>query len=143
MKSFICLCLVVTLSGCVTQSLATYEPVVDPYSTDMNAFQADLVQCRGIASAVKAQYEKQASEQAANNLLIGVATGALVGAAVGAGSANQGNLIAYGAATGASASAASSNEYAALVRFGPNRIVDRCMTNRGYALLNDIGMGTN
>lgn len=81
MKSFICLCLVVALSGCITQSLATYEPVVDPYSTDMNAFQADLVQCRGIASAVKAQYEKQASEQAANNLLIGVATGALVGAA--------------------------------------------------------------
>ena len=143
MKCFMTLCAVVTLSGCVTQSLATYQPVVDPYSTDMNAFQADLVQCRGIASAVKTQYEKQASAQAASSLLIGAATGALVGAAVGAGSANQGDLIAYGAATGASASAASSNEYAAQVRFGPNRIVDRCMANRGYALLNDIGMGTN
>ena len=133
----------IVCAGCSPPSLATYEPVVDPYSTDMAAFQPDLVQCRGIASEVKTKYEKQASQQAATNLLVGAASGALVGAAVGTGSANQGNLIANGAAAGAAGGAAAGSEYANLVRYGPNRIVDRCMTNRGYKLLNDIGLGTN
>ncbi|WP_278922718.1 glycine zipper family protein [Pseudophaeobacter profundi] len=142
-KYFILINLILISSGCAPPSLATYEPVVDPYSTDMAAFQPDLVQCRGIASAAKAKYEKQASQQAATNLMVGAVSGALVGAAVGTGSANQGNLIATGAAAGAAGGATAGSEYATLVKYGPNRIVDRCLTNRGYKLLNDIGMGTN
>ena len=30
-----------------------------------------------------------------------------------------------------------------LARFGPNRIIDRCMANRGYTILSDLGAGTN
>ena len=134
--------LIVCISGC-TSNLAEYTPVVDPYNTDMSKFQSDLVQCRGIAVQVKAEYEKQASNEALTNMAVGVVVGAATGAIIGSGSAYQGDYAAAGAASGMASGAAASAEYARLARFGPNRIVDRCMSNRGYTLLNDLGAGTN
>lgn len=131
-----------TVSGCGA-NLAEYEPVVDPYKTDMSNFQGDLIQCRGIASEVKVKYEEQASKQALANALAGAVSGAIAGAVVGSGTDYQGDLTAYGAASGAAAGTAASSQYYALARYGPNRIVDRCMANRGYTILSDLGAGTN
>ena len=73
--------------------------------------------------------------------MAGLVVGALTGAVVGSGSNYQSELVAYGAASGMAAGAAS-NEYTQdLVKFGPRRIVDRCMADRGHKILNDIGRG--
>ena len=130
------------LSACGA-NLAEYEPVVDPYNTDMTNFKGDLIQCRGIASEVKVKYEEQASKQALANAVAGAVSGAVVGAAVGSNTSYQGELAAYGAASGAAAGSAASAQYYSLARYGPNRIVDRCMSNRGYTILNDLGAGIN
>ena len=131
-----------TISSCGA-NLAEYEPVVDPYNTDMTNFKGDLIQCRGIASEVKVKYEEQASKEALANAVAGAVSGAIAGAVVGSGSSYQRDLTAYGAASGAAAGAAASAQYYALARFGPNRIIDRCMANRGYTILSDLGAGTN
>ena len=130
------------LAGCAS-NLTDYTPVVDPYNTDMSSFEADLIQCRGIAIQVKVEYEEQASNEALTNLAVGVLVGATTGAIVGSGSQYQGRYTAAGAVSGVAAGATASSEYAQLARFGPNRIVDRCMSNRGYELLNDLGAGAN
>jgi uncharacterized protein YcfJ len=131
------------LAACAPPNLADYRPVVDPSTTNMPKFESDLVQCRSIAVEARANYERQASAQAMNNLLVGAVAGAAVGSAVGAGSTYRGELTAYGAASGAAAGAASSASAQELARFGPNRIIDRCMANRGHVLLNDLGLGIN
>ncbi|MDG1736797.1 MAG: glycine zipper family protein [Paracoccaceae bacterium] len=133
---------VLLLAGC-NSNLADYTPVVDPSKTNMGSFKDDLVQCRGIAVQAKAAYDEQASKEAMTNLVAGAVSGAIAGAIVGSGSSYQNDWVAYGAASGAASGASASAQYAELARFGPNRIVDRCMTNRGYALLSDLGTGTN
>ena len=142
MKIYVSCALSLLLIAC-GPNIAEYEPVVDPYNTDMSSFKSDLVQCRGIASEVKVKYDKQASKQALGNMVAGAVTGAVVAAAVGSNTNYQGDLAAYGAASGMAAGSAASNQYYALARFGPNRIIDRCMTNRGYKILNDLGAGIN
>ena len=128
------------LSACAP-NIAEYMPVVDPSKTDMNQFERDLVQCRGIGIDAKANYDQQASKQAAGNLIAGAVVGAAVGATVGRGTGYQGELTRYGAATGALQGSASASQ--TVNQGGPNRIIDRCMANRGYAILNDIGQGFN
>ena len=49
--------------------------------------------------------------------------------------------LAYGAASGMAAGAANNDYTQDLVKFGPRRIVDRCMADRGHTILNDIGRG--
>jgi uncharacterized protein YcfJ len=131
------------LVACAPPNLADYRPIVDPSTANMPKFESDLVQCRSIAVEARTNYERQASEQAMTGLLVGAVTGAVVGSAVGSGSSYRGELTAYGAASGAAAGAASSANSQELARFGPNRIIDRCMVNRGHVLLNDLGLGTN
>ncbi len=130
------------LIGC-TPNLAEYTPVVDTHRTNMKKFQSDLIQCRGIAVQAKASYDKQASQAAAVGIVAGIAVGAVVGSSVGSGTPYQGDLTRFGATQGAAMGALSTTDYAEVARFGPNRIVDRCMTNRGYQILNDVGFGTN
>lgn len=134
--------LALSLAAC-TQNLADYRPVVDPQRTNMTKFENDLVQCRSIAITAKANYDKQASKAAAVNVLAGVVVGAAVGSTVGANSGYQGEMTRFGATQGAAVGALSSNDYASVAKYGPSRIIDRCMANRGYAILNDVGLGTN
>jgi hypothetical protein len=54
-----------------------------------------------------------------------------------------GDLTRYGAASGIASGAAASTNEQLVARYGPNKIVDRCMAGRGYAVLNDVGAGTN
>jgi len=73
--------------------------------------------------------------------MAGLLVGAITGAVVGGGSNYQGELTAYGAASGMAAGAAANDYSYDLVTFGPRRVVDRCMTERGHTILNDIGRG--
>ena len=47
--------------------------------------------------------------------------------------------MAYGAVTGM-ASGAANNDYSHdLVKYGPRRVIDRCMADRGHRILSDLG----
>lgn len=126
------------LIGCVeAEPLIEYRPVVDPKRTNAARFESDLNDCRTIALSVQADYKKRQSDQMAANLIAGILVGAVAGAVIG----DTGQSIAAGAAIGGAAGA-SSNDYSYdLVKYGPRRVVDRCMADRGHKILNDIGKG--
>lgn len=115
--------------------LADYRPVVDPGRTDMARFESDLVACRTIATGVEADYRRRQQEEAGRNLLVGLLVGAIAGAAVGGNS----DWAAYGAAAGAASGVAAGDYTHDLVTYGPRRVVDRCMVERGHRVLNDAG----
>jgi len=120
------------------QTLDEYRPVVDPSRVSSKHFDADLAQCRDVAKTAQADYEKRAQKEANNNLVAGLLVGALVGAAAG----DHGRYIGAGAAYGGLAGATAQGDYDHdLVTYGPRRIVDRCMADRGYHILNDVGRG--
>lgn len=123
------------------QPLSEYTPVVDPGRVSQAKFQRDLVECRNVALRVEADYKKRQQEELGRNLAVGILAGAVLGAAVGSGTNDVGSYAAAGATYGAAAGAASGDYSYDLVKFGPRRVVDRCMANRGYAILNDIGRG--
>ena len=136
-----CLFSLLVVTGCGVEPLVEYTPIVDPYRTNMQKFNKDLVECRSLALSVEADYQKRQKDQALSNALTGALAGAITGAVVGSGSGYQGELTAYGAAVGASTGLASNDYTYDLVKFGPRRVVDRCMADRGHRLLNDIGKG--
>ncbi|MFC3086766.1 glycine zipper family protein [Tabrizicola soli] len=130
------------LTGCAEiEPLTDYRPVVDPSRTNQARFERDLEACRAIAVQVEADYRQRQEEQMAANIMAGLIVGAITGAVVGSGSGYQGELAAYGAASGMAAGAAATDYTHDLVTFGPRRIVDRCMTERGHVVLNDPGRG--
>ena len=135
------LSLVLLVASCGVESLVDYTPVVDTYNTNMTTFNKDLEQCRNIALRVEADYEKRQQEQALSNALAGALAGALTGAIIGSGSDYQGELAGYGAVAGAASGAAANDYTRDLVKFGPRRVVDRCMADRGHKVLNDVGRG--
>lgn len=111
----------VMLSGC-----AGYRPIVDMRGVDTNRFEADLAECQ--------QYAKQVSPAGSGvgGALLGALFGAALGAAVGgaAGDPGAGATLgtAYGGVTGAGAGAASAAE-------DQKSIIRRCLTGRGYSVL--------
>lgn len=123
------------VAGCV-QPLSEYRPVVDPAKSKPAKFEGDLVACRAIAQKAEAEYIKRSNEQFTRNMIVGVFAGAILGAAVG-----NSDTAAYGAAAGGAAGAAASGDDYDLITYGPRRIVDRCMADRGHVILNDIGRG--
>jgi outer membrane lipoprotein SlyB len=126
------------LSACVqAEPITEYRPVVDPGRTNAAKFEKDLQACRAIAVRVEADYKKRQEEQMAANMMAGLLVGAIAGAAIG----DSGDYIAAGAAYGAAAGAATNDYGYDLVKYGPRRIVDRCMSERGHVILNDIGRG--
>ena len=130
------------VSGCAElEPLTEYRPIVDPERTNMPQFERDLEACRAVAVQVEADYSKHQQEQMGANIMTGLLVGAITGAVVGGGTNYQGELVAYGAASGMAAGAATNDYTHDLVTYGPRRIVDRCMAERGHAILNDIGRG--
>ena len=123
------------LSACTTQTLDEYRPVTDPAARTAARYDADLAACRQIAAAAEADYRQRQDEQMGANIVAGLLVGALLGAAVG----DSGDWAAYGAAHGAVAGAASTDTE--LAQGGPRRIIDRCMSERGHAVLSDLGRG--
>jgi len=135
-------CCLAILAGCAEREpLAEYRPVVDPGRTNMSAFEDDLGTCRQIAIALQEDYRERQAAQAGANLMAGLLVGALTGAVVGSGTGYQGRFVAAGALSGATAGASTTDYSYDLVEFGPRRVVDRCMTDRGHSILSDIGRG--
>ena len=71
----------------------------------------------------------------APNILTGFLIGATIGNASEIGSETRKDTTKQGAVFGALAGAVESGDD---VKLGPRRIMDRCIANRGYDLLNDI-----
>ena len=133
---------ILAIAGCAElEPLTEYRPVVDPERTNMPRFERDLAACRAIAVQVEADYRQRQQEQMGANIMAGLLVGAITGAVVGSGSSYQGELAAYGAASGMAAGASATDYTHDLVTFGPRRIVDRCMAERGHPILNDAGRG--
>ena len=129
-------------TGCAElEPLTEYRPVVDEERTNMPRFERNLDDCRAIAVKVEEDYRQRQQEQMGANIMAGLLVGAITGAVVGSGSSYQGELAAYGAASGMAAGAAANDYTHDLVTYGPRRIVDRCMAERGHTILNDIGRG--
>ena len=113
------------LAACGYQpSLGEYRPVVDSYNTDMAAYEADRGQCVAVAMQAQAEYERQQRLRRESNMTIGLIVGAIAGAVVG------GTL-------GALEGGLAETDYDP-VR-SPRKIVDRCMKNRCYEILSDLG----
>lgn len=115
------------LAACGYQpSLGDYRPVVDSYNTDMAAYEADRGQCVAVAMQAQAEYERQQRLKRESNMTIGLIVGAIAGAAVG---------VTLGALEGGPGE----TDYDPVT--SPRKIVDRCMKNRGYEILSDLGKG--
>ena len=130
----------VTLAACGYQpSLSDYRPVVDSHTTDMSAYEADRGQCVGIALQAQAEYARQQKAQRDSNLTIGLIVGAVAGAAVGSVTGDAGDGAVVGGTLGALEGGLAETDYDPVT--SPRKIVDRCMKNRGYDILSDLGKG--
>ena len=133
---------VLVVAGCAElEPLAEYRPVVDMERTNIASFEPDLDACRAIAVQLQEDYRRRQEEQMGRNIMVGLLAGAVTGAVVGSSGNYQGEIAAYGAASGIVAGAAANDYSYDLVKYGPRRVVDRCMTERGHTVLNDIGRG--
>ncbi|MCE8417790.1 glycine zipper family protein [Rhodovulum sulfidophilum] len=131
-----------SLTACApVQPLSEYKPVIDPAQTSSRKFDRDLGECRQIAIDLQAEYKDRAAKEAGRNILVGVLAGVAVGAIAGNNTGYQNDYILTGAAAGALGGAGSGDYGRDLVEYGPRRVVDRCMANRGYQILNDVGRG--
>ena len=135
---------VAMLAGCQMQApshTANYEPVVDTGRTDMNKFHADLEACRTVAAKVEARYREEQQREMMGNILAGALTGALAANYADNTNRNASQWGALGAASGFAGSAQGNDYTQDFVKFGPRRIIDRCMVDRGHRLLNEVGRG--
>ena len=129
-----------SLAACGYQSsLRDYRPVVDSYTTDMAGYDADRAQCVNIAMQAQAEYERQQRAQRESNLTIGLIVGAIAGAAVGSATGDAGDGAIVGGTLGALEGGLAETDYDPVT--SPRKIVDRCMKNRGYKVLSDLGKG--
>lgn len=123
------------LAGCVQPTLQEYRPITDPGRTNAAKFERDLAACRNVALQAEADYKKRQQDEMGAKLVTGLLIGAIAGAAIG----DSGRYAAAGAAYGAGAGVAATDTE--LAQGGPRRIIDRCMTERGHKILNDLGKG--
>ena len=143
----------VILGACQTTNtinLATYAPVIDTYQVDQAQYNIDLTQCRELGQraqiAYNAQREKE-QEQAFKSALIGAVAGAAIGrvasnnsSSLSSGRATTAGAL-YGGAIGGAIGADGVDYSRTIAKFGPTRVVDDCMTNRGYEILSIRGFG--
>ena len=131
--------LVLVFSVCTsTDTLALYQPVTDPKFTDPTKFQSDVTECREIAFKLQKEYQKRRTDETLA-AIVNIASGAVVGGAIGNAIGGTGSWTTAGAATGAAVSGIDHTHD--LVKYGPRRVVDRCMSNRGHKILSDPGKG--
>ena len=102
--------------------LVDYRPVVDSYNTNMATYEGDRTQCVNVAMQVQAEYDHREKEQRQSNMTVGFIIGAIVGVTLGT---LEGGLA--------------ETDYDPMT--SPRKIVDRCMQNRGYEILNNEGKG--
>jgi outer membrane lipoprotein SlyB len=112
----------VTVMLVVTACTTTDEIIIDKKGVNMSAYAQDLADCQGYASGVKS------GEKTARGAASGAVVGGLIGAIAGGGS---------GAATGAGVGAVGGGARGA--NEGERSEVDvvkRCLSGRGYRVLN-------
>jgi len=113
--------------------------VVDSLTTDRPAYEADRGQCVSVALQAQAEYERQQKAQRESNMAIGLIVGAIAGAAIGPASGDAGDGASVGGTMGALEGGLTETDYDPIT--SPRKIVDRCMKNRGYDILSDLGKG--
>ena len=107
-----------TLAACTT----TDEIIIDQKGVNMSAYQQDLTECQGYASGVRTE------EKAAKGAASGAVVGGLVGAITGGGDgAARGAGV---GAVGGGARGANEGERSEV------QVVKRCLSGRGYRVLN-------
>ena len=117
-RIMICISLlgIVVAAGCASKS----KPVIDPAGIDMEQYEIDLAECEQIAEQVDQKAGEDAAGGAIIGGLIGAITGDITGAVKGAG---VGTVIG-----GAKGAGSTSKE--------KERVVKKCLRNRGYEILN-------
>ena len=120
-------------------SLSEYRPVVNSYNTDMAAYEIDRAQCVNVGLQAQTEYERQQQAQHESNMTIRLIVGAIAGAAVGSVSGDAGDGAVVGGTMGALEGGLADTDYDPVT--SPRKIVDRCMKNRGYEMLSDLGKG--
>ena len=135
------------LSGCETSheiDVHSYSPVIDTYRVaDIEQYNTDLRQCRAIGQRAQQTYlaeRQKEKDRAKQNFVIGALVGAAIGNALD-GDDDSGTTV--GAAVGAlSATDINDTNYTDIMAdFGPGRVIDRCMADRGYDILSTEGVG--
>ena len=86
----------------------------------MATYEGDRTQCVNVAMQVQAEYDRREKEQRQSNMTVGFIIGAIVG-------------VTLGTLEGGPAE----TDYDPMT--SPRKIVDRCMQNRGYEILNNEG----
>lgn len=134
---------VIAIVGCSGPGpLSEYRPVIDPERTNMAQFESDLDTCRTIATQVEVDYRQRQKKQMITNITTGLLIGTFAGTIAGSVSEDPIEPIADGVIYGGLLGATAESDYTHnLVEFGPRRVIDRCMTERGHTILNDIGRG--
>jgi uncharacterized protein YcfJ len=116
------------LVGCAADQ---YRPIVDPVSIhDRSEYERDIRDCQAFARRV------DPAASAAQNAVAGAILGALIGAAIG----DRGSYARYGATVGAANGAAAGAAGAQVTQV---RIIQNCMTGRGYVVLDGAGVPIN
>ncbi|WP_444894200.1 glycine zipper family protein [Microbulbifer sp. TRSA001] len=99
--------------------------VIDTWGVNMNQYQADLAECKGIAYSTYSDQGRRTAAGAAGGAVVGGALGALVGDSGRAAVAGAGAGALVGGLSGAG-SASSEATY----------IIKNCLVGRGYRVLN-------
>lgn len=109
--------LLITTTGCAARNR---DIIIDPAGVRMDAYQADLAQCRQLA--------EQVDQKAVGGALGGAVVGGLIGATIG-----NHNTARKGAAIGAVSGTARG---ARATRGEKLKVTKNCLRHRGYVVLN-------
>ena len=139
MKNLTLIAVAIMATACTETSsrLETYRPVIDTSRTDVAKFESDLIDCRTIASRTEKELADRRKSEVAAGVLTGVLTGAILGNVYGEDSDSTATGAAIGVVLGAGDVDTTDQE----VKYGPRRIVDRCLAARGHNILSDTGRG--
>ena len=105
----------------------------------MATYEGDRTQCVNVAMQAQAEYSHREKEQRQSNMTVGFIIGAIAGAAVGSATGEAGDGAIVGATLGTLEGGLAETDYDPMT--SPRKIVDRCMQNRRYEILNDEGKG--
>ncbi len=121
------LCAALTV-GCVTQPEqvpGAGRIVIDTYGVNMRQYQADLVDCRGLSYAARADEGRRGVTRAAGGALLGGALGAIIGDSSRAAAAGAGAGAILGGVSGVGSA-----------HVEAEHITRNCLRGRGYRVLN-------
>lgn len=128
MRTILISLIALSFSGCA--SITEQNPIVDPKVSNMANYDADLFECRTLATQVNA------GGSATGTAMVGAVFGSAIGAVIGAfeGGSGFGESIAGGAASGA----ITGGVQGSLEAYEKKKsIVGKCLEGRGYQVLSN------